>query len=316
VYTPSLTPEGAAADAGGRLARFADDAGGNLPGKEKAAPAPPAVPGFRLERELGRGGMGIVYLARREADNESFALKMILPAMVSDEVSLSRFLREAEILRQLNHPHIVKFHEMGFADGRLFFVMEYAAGTDADQHVATAGALPVARAVGWICQLLAALEYAHAAGFVHRDIKPNNLLVVPGPDGEQVKLTDFGLARTYLGSPLSGLTVTGQGGGTPAFIPPEQVIDFRSAQPAADQYGAAATLYYLLTARLLYDATDNVIDRMLCVLQHDPVPIRERRPELPAALAQAIHRALSRRPADRFPDVQAFHQALLPFATG
>jgi serine/threonine protein kinase len=226
---------------------------------------------------------------------------------------VQRFLREASILQRLQHPHIVAFHGEGEAGGLLYFVMEYVPGKDAQRLVREQGSQPVGRAVRLVCQLLEALAYAHGLGFVHRDLKPANLLVSEGGQGV-AKLADFGLARAYQASPLSGLTVLGAGGGTPGFMPPEQVLDFRSAKPAADQYSAAATLYYLLTGKLLYDGAKDATALLALVLQEEPVPLRQRRPELPEGLAAAVQRALARKPEGRFADVDRLRQALLPFA--
>ncbi len=285
------------------------------------APAPtPTVPGYQLLRELGRGGMGVVYQARRESDGCLVALKTILPAVRPTEQTLARFLREANILKQLTHPHIVSFRDLGHADGQLFFAMDFVPGTDVSRILKKEGALPVGRAVRLACQLLDALGYAHGQGFVHRDIKPANLLVTTasggGPGGEMVKLADFGLARTYQASPLSGLTMTGELGGTPAFMPPEQVLDFRRVQPSADQYSAAATLYAMLANQPLYDGVQSTMDLMLKVLQSDPVPLETRRPELPRGLTAVVMQGLARKPEQRFEDVAALRRALLPFAAG
>jgi serine/threonine-protein kinase len=164
-------------------------------------------------------------------------------------------------------------------------------------------------------QLLSALSYAHARGFVHRDIKPANLLIAQEGDKKSVKLADFGLARIYQESRMSGLTVEGDVGGTVAFMAPEQVVSFRKTPPSADQYSAAATLYNLLTAQLPFDFEAGKGSAGLAlILQNDPVPIRQRRPDLPEELAAIIHRALAKDPADRFPDVDAFKKALKPFA--
>ena len=178
--------------------------------------------------------MGVVYLAHREGDGTPVALKTITPAVIHSAGTVGRFLREAGVLRQLDHPNIVKFREIGQAGDRLYFAMDYVPGTDADGLVkGHRGPLPIARAVGLACQVLDGLAYAHARGFVHRDIKPKNILVEASDGRDRVKLADFGLARLYLSSPLSGLTLTGQAGGTPGFMPPEQVTNFREAKPPA-----------------------------------------------------------------------------------
>src|SRR5262249_31321071 len=155
--------------------------------------------------------------------------KTIVPSATSRRKLVDRFLREAGILRQLEHPHIVAFREMGEAGDRLFFAMDYVQGTDAGRLLQRDGPLAVARAVRLTCELLEALEYAHARGFVHRDIKPANMLVTEEGGREAVKLADFGLARVYHASELSGLTLGGELGGTLAYMAPEQITHYREA---------------------------------------------------------------------------------------
>jgi serine/threonine-protein kinase len=285
-----------------------------LAGQPPTVPAEalPVVPGFQVVREVGRGGMGVVYEAVRQADGARVALKTVVPAVAASPVQVERFLREARILCQLDHPHVVAFRAMGEATGVLFFAMDYVEGTDAGKVLKQRGPLPVRAAVRMACQLLSALEYAHDKGFVHRDIKPANLLVAEEGGKKVVKLADFGLARAYQASQLSGLTMQGEVGGTFAFMPPEQITHFREVKPAADQYAAAATLYNLLTDRFLFDFGAGV-GAVAVILTDDPVPIGRRRGDLPRGLADAIARATARDPADRFPDVRAFRQALLPF---
>ncbi len=272
---------------------------------------PPLVPGYRSVRELGRGGMGVVSLALCEADGSVVAVKTIAPALAGNPDQVERFLREARVLEALDHPNIVAFREMGEADGLLYFVMDYVAGGDAAALLRQEGPLPAQRAVGLIGQVLQALDYAHARRFVHRDIKPANILV-SGPAGsERACLADFGLARVYQASQLSGLTVTGAVGGTPAFMAPEQVTSYRDASPPADQYAAAATLYHLLTGAFTHDFAASTHERLLQLLHDDPVPIQQRRPDLGDDLAGAIHRALAREPRRRFGDARSFRRALL-----
>jgi eukaryotic-like serine/threonine-protein kinase len=276
------------------------------------APTFPAVAGYEVVREVGRGGMGIVYEAVRRADGARVALKTVVPAVEGSPAQVQRFLREARILCQLDHPHIVVFREMGEAAGLLFFAMDYVAGTDAGRLLKRHGPLGVRAAVRLLCQVLSALEHAHENRFVHRDVKPANILVAEEGSKKVVKLADFGLARVYQESQLSGLTLQGEIGGTLAFMPPEQITNFRDVNPAADQYSAAATLYNLLTGRFLYDFK-KAATAVAVILTEDPVPIEERRRDLPARLVGAIRRATARAPTDRFPDVRAFRRALLPF---
>jgi serine/threonine-protein kinase len=292
------------------------------------------LPGYRLVRELGRGGMGSVVLAVRDTDGAAVAVKTVLPAVRTDSAKVQRFLREADVLRRLSHPHIVAFREVGEAAGRVYFVMDYVRGSDLAAVLKQRGPLPVAEAVGIVGVVLEALAYAHARRFVHRDIKPANILLAqPGPPRPAAAgplpnwlapsapasavpmLADFGLARVYQASELSGLTLGGEVGGTPNYMPPEQITDFRGVSPAADQYSVAATLYHLLTGKFVHDFERGrgMMSAFVCILNEEPVPIRRRRPELPEGLARVIHRALAREPADRYSDAAAFRQALLPF---
>lgn len=273
------------------------------------------IPGYELLSELGRGGMGVVFKARRHEDGATVALKVVLPQVRPGRDDLARFRREAEVMQRLSHPHIVACYDRGEVDGLPYLVMEYVDGTDASRLVKEHGPLAVGRAVAITCQLLGALAYAHEQGYVHRDVKPSNLLIQRVADGgEVVKLADFGLSRAYQASRMSGLTEEGTPGGTPAYMPPEQVTNFRDAKPPADQYGAAATLYYLLTRQGLYDPAGGAVAALLQRLQEDPVPLRRRVPDLPAGLESAVMRALLRRPVERWPDVRAFGEALRPFA--
>src|SRR5690606_29048913 len=142
-------------------------------------------------------------------------------------------------------------------------------------------------------------EFAPQQGFVHRDVKPGNILATLDSD---VKMADFGLARAYQNSPISGLTLTGQFGGTLAFMPPEQLTRYRDARPTADQYSLAASLYYLLPGFFVYDFPKSVDGKLLMLLQGTPVPIQLRRPDIPDELVEIIHRGLHKDPRKRFAD--------------
>ncbi|OHB68120.1 MAG: hypothetical protein A2V70_13980, partial [Planctomycetes bacterium RBG_13_63_9] len=216
-------------------------------------PGSTAIDGYSVLCELGHGGMGVVYLATRSCDSSQVALKTIWPAVAGSQRQVQRFLREAAILRELRHPNIVAFHEMGRAGDLLYFVMDYVPGTDAARLLEAHGPMAVGRAVRLICDVLEALQYAHSQGFVHRDVKPANLLVSGEEGFEACKLADFGLARVYHGSPLSGLTLIGDAGGTIPYMPPEQITHYRDPSPLADQYSTAATLYRLLTNQYLFE---------------------------------------------------------------
>ncbi|MBT4865211.1 MAG: protein kinase [Planctomycetaceae bacterium] len=272
------------------------------------------VPGYLIIDELGKGGMGVVYRALCRRDGNIVAIKTIRPTIAVTEGDIDRFLREASILKDLKHPNIVAFHEMGEADGDLFFVMEYVAGIDAARLVAdNEGPLGIATAVGIICQLLTALEHAHGQGFVHRDIKPQNMLLGQVEGRGVVKLADFGLARTYQSSRISGLTMMGDVRGTSQYMAPEQITNYRETKPTTDQYAAAATLYFLLTVQYIFDFPNTINGKFQMILQDDPVPIRDRRSEIPDELSAIIHRALLRDPEERFADVTEMRDTLLAF---
>jgi serine/threonine-protein kinase len=286
----------------------------NVPSTAADSPSGvPEIPGLRIESEIGRGGMGVVYRATREFTGETVAVKLIVPSPGVSLKQVAKFLREARILSELNHPNIVQFHESGEAGGVLYFVMELAPGQDTSRVLRQTGPMGIKAAVRVMIPVLQALGHAHALGFVHRDVKPRNILMGQDRTGKLiVKLADFGLARVYQASQLSGLTLTGDIGGTPGYLPPEQITNFREVKPTADQYSAAATLYHLLTGQFIFDLPPgHAAFRM--ILEENPVPIQTRRPEVPDGLAAAIHRALAKEPGKRFLGVEDFAGELTQF---
>jgi serine/threonine-protein kinase len=281
------------------------------PAAPTSLPMPVQLPGYQVIRTLGTGGMGTVYLAEDRAGKE-VACKVIRPDRALDEDSCKRFRREANHLRDLSHRYIVGFREAGEYQGLLYLVMEYVPGSNLAQLLGREGPFAVGRAVRLVSQILEALGEAHTNGVVHRDVKPSNILVHEGPGGEEARLADFGLAKMYQSDDLL-LTRPGVTGGTLAFASPEMVTDFRGAGPLSDQYGAAVTLYHLLTNNYLHDACHAV--EMLDRIRHcDAVPLEQRRPGLPAELAAVIHRAVNREPRLRFPTVGSLRSALAPYA--
>jgi len=318
-------PKGDAADPGQTPTRTycppVEARAGSSPGESgpqaasRARPIGPPIPGYELVRPLGRGGMGIVYLAVRASDRAEVAIKTIRPAVAGSPLQVQRFLREARILEQLHHPNIVSFHQSGQAGEILYFVMDYVEGTNGSQLLKQRGPLPVERAVGLICQALEGLHFAHGKGYVHRDVKPANILVGQAGDKEICRLADFGLARAYHASPMSGLTILGDIGGTIPYMAPEQIAHYRDAKPPADQYAAAATLYHLLTGEHPFDFQEcSTHLRLAKILCDEPVSLRDRRAEIPTALARVVHRALEKDPSRRFPNAASMRSALAPFA--
>lgn len=277
----------------------------------KSRDIPQTLPQYLLIRELGRGAMGVVHLAVHRESDAVVAVKTVVPEYSGSQQDIQRFLREAEIVKALRHPNVVGFLDLGALDDQLYFAMEYVQGVDAARLVKKHGPLSVADAAAATVRLLDGLEFAHQAGFVHRDVKPANLLI-SARTGE-VKIADFGLARTYQNSCISGLTLTGEFGGTIAFMAPEQLTQYREAKPPVDQYSAGATLYYLLTGTFVYDFPKRVENQILMLLQKDPIPIQTRRPDLSDQLSRVVHRALQREPRKRFQSAAEMRARLEPF---
>jgi Protein kinase domain/WD40-like Beta Propeller Repeat len=200
--------------------------------------------GYRIERVLGRGGMGVVYLAEDTRLGRNVALKLLSPDLAEDARFRERFVRESRLAASIDHPNIIPIYAAGEADGTLYLAMRYIEGTDLRALVGEHGALDPARAAAIVRQLAGALDAAHARGLVHRDVKPANVLLPAGPGDEHAYLTDFGLTKQA--SSITGLTVTGQLVGTVDYLAPE-VIEGRPADGRSDQYALACLLYECLT---------------------------------------------------------------------
>jgi serine/threonine-protein kinase len=276
-----------------------------------APSAPPDIPGFRLKKELGRGSLGIVYRANRESDGKRVAIRTILPAAGADQSDIDGFLGQANLLERLDHPNVVKSLGSGSAGPLLFIVTEYFNGPTAEQKVNARGSLSVRAAVLLMAQALQGVVHAHELGFVHRDLRPSNLLIGPQGDKRIVKVADFGLARAFEGSRLSGSMMTGDVAGTTAFMAPEQITQARDVKPSSDQYSAAATLYYLLTRQLPHDLQESAPRALAVILTTDPVPVRQRRQDVPGELAAVVDRALSREPERRYENLNAFRTDMM-----
>ena len=226
---------------------------------------------------------------------------------------MRRFLREVAILAQLDHPHVVRCLGGGECDGGVYVATELANGPDLARRVRDEGPLDVPTAVGLTLHVLDGLAHAHARGYVHRDVRPGNVLL-DGPKKKRVaKLADFGLARALDACDLGKAEMQGEGGPL-AFAPPERVTHFQDAWPLADQYAAAATLYYLLTGRPALHFRSDPAAGLVQVITESRVPIRQRRPDIPAGLEYALQKALSREVEDRYLNAVAFGNAIRVFA--
>ncbi|GIH14275.1 protein kinase domain-containing protein [Rugosimonospora africana] len=279
-------------------------------GRRELAP----IAGYTLLRELGRGGTGAVYLARHEHTGREVALKVMLPRVAASEAARTRFFREVELTAALRHPQIAALYDTGFADGTFYFTTEYCAGGSLDQLLAREGGrLEATAAVRLACQALEGLAYAHGEGVVHRDLTPHNVLL-GGTEGSPVaKVGDFGLAKAFDQAGLSGLTRTGTTAGKPWYVPRQQVINFRHVTPAVDVWALAACLYHALTGAHPRDFAHGR-DPWQTILETRPVPVRQREPGIPAALAEVIDEALREDPKGAFQTAEQLRQALLAVA--
>lgn len=276
----------------------------------------PRIPGYALERELGRGAMGVTYLGQRAGDPTLVAVKIVKPSFQGSPEQIDDFLHAARHLTQLEHPNLIRLREVGGCPSGFYFVSDFVPGLNAAAIVERDGPLPVKRAVRWTSQLLKALEYAHGRHFIHRDIKPANVIVAEIDGKEVVKLGDFGIARVYQSAPFSGLSVTEALLDLAAFMPPELLFNYQDMNPCADQFSVAAVLYHLLTGAAVLDLPKEDRKRYSSLMRRTHVPIRERREDVSPALADVIHKALARTPEKRFGGVGEFRQALLRASQG
>ena len=264
---------------------------------------------YHVRRALGEGGMAAVYEAYDTRLERSIAIKVIRPEKTSAPDFLARFEREAKALAQLSHPNIVKVLDSGEQNGMPYLVMEYIPGGTLKQRLA--GAMPAPQAARWLAPVARALEYAHAHGIVHRDVKPANILI---GEGDHPLLSDFGIARLLEASEGEALTAPGAGIGTPEYMAPEQGTGGK-VDGRADVYALGVVFYELVTGRRPYQA-----DTPLAVIYkhaHDPLPApRQFAPGLPEAAERVLIKALAKRPEDRYPSMGDFAAALESLAAG
>ena len=270
----------------------------------------PAIPGYEIVGELGRGGMGVVYQARQVGANRLVALKMIIAGEYASPDIVLRFRTEATAIARLQHPHVVNVYDVSEYAGRPYFSMEYCpAGTLSGNGPAAPQA-----AAETVSKLARGMAAAHAAGIVHRDLKPANILI--GADGEP-KIADFGLAkRTTPDGTANGMTRTGAVMGTPSYMAPEQAFgDSKNVGPPADVYALGAILYELLSGRPPFTGPTPV-ETIMKVIGEDPVPLRRVRADIPRALEAICQKCLEKNPQHRYPSAAALADDLNRYLTG
>jgi serine/threonine protein kinase/Tfp pilus assembly protein PilF len=264
---------------------------------------------YTIERELGHGGMATVFLARDLRLGRPVAIKVVRPDLAAS-LGAERFLAEISVTANLQHPNLVPLFESGEADGLLFYVMPFVQGESLRHRLTREGQLPIDDALRLTHEIAGALAHAHKLGIVHRDVKPENVLL----GGEHALVTDFGIARAVTAAGGNRITEVGVTLGTPAYMSPEQAMAELELDGRSDQYSLGVVLYEMLAGELPYRGPNarTILVRQLT----DPAPsVRVPRDAVPAAVDAAIRRALAAAPADRFPTIAAFADALRSGAT-
>jgi serine/threonine-protein kinase len=267
---------------------------------------------YRILSKIGQGGMGAVYKALHVTFDELRAIKVISPELINDQLFLKRFQHEAIITRKLQHPNAVRVDDIDQAeDGRPFIVMEYIEGKSLRKLIEQEGAMAVPRVCSIIKQVSSALDAAHRLGMIHRDIKPDNIVLIDTPQGEQAKVLDFGIAKLKEGrrGETGGMTLTGTGVviGTPQYMSPEQAMGKRGDQldGRSDLYSLGIVMYQMLTGDLPFHA-ETTMEMLLAHLQVPPMNVRAVRPELqiPEPVANLVMCLLEKKPEQRPADAR------------
>jgi serine/threonine-protein kinase len=260
---------------------------------------------YQVEGEIGRGGMSVVYRARDLRLNRSVAIKVLPPDLAHDPAVRTRFAREAHTAAQLSHPHIAPIFDVGEREGIAYFVMGLVSGGSLAALLAREPRQPIGETRRLLSEIADALAFAHTRGVIHRDIKPDNILL--DRDTGRAVVTDFGIARAMEAG--TRLTNTGIAVGTPAYMSPEQATGERQVDGRSDIYSLGVLGYQMLTGRVPFRA-GNTVALLMKHVHERPRPIAELRPEAPRALCQAIERALMKEPDDRWPTAAALRDAL------
>jgi DNA-directed RNA polymerase subunit RPC12/RpoP len=277
-----------------------------VPSPEKT----PEIKGYEIEKRLGAGGFGAVYLARRKKDNERVAVKVMLSRVAVDENDRKKFLREIDAMKALRHKNVVSLLESGSAGSAFYFIMEFCDGGSADNLMRRRGGrLRLEEAGKIILQSLEGLAYAHKKNIVHRDLKPANILLQGSEGSWLAKICDVGLGKNFQRAGFSGMTVTGAVAGTPPFMPREQVTNFKYVKPVSDVWSMGATFYNLLTGQFPRDF-ERGRDYMEIILHESIVPVYRRDSSIPKKIAEVIDCALDDNIKNRYQTAEEFRRAL------
>src|SRR4051794_19530592 len=268
--------------------------------------------GYRIERRLGRGGMGILYLATEPGLDRRVALKLIAPEAAAEEVFAKRFAEESRIAASIEHPNVVPIYAAGEEGGIPFIAMRFVSGSDLGRRIAREGRLAPEPAVALIAQIGNGLDAIHAAGLVHRDVKPANVLLSGEEGAEHAYITDFGVARNI--ATQSGLTQTGRFVGPLDYVAPEQ-ISGAAIDARVDVYALGCLLYKLLTGNVPFPREGEAA-RLYAHLTPPPPSPSLFAPEVPRALDAVVVRAMSKQPEDRHPSAGDLGRAAVAALSG
>lgn len=272
----------------------------------------PSIPGYRMERVLGSGGMGAVFLGINEETGEKAAIKVMISGLSLNRRMVDTFMREIDVTKTVRHPNIVRFYDSGVAEGdNLYLALEYVNGGDLATYIkgSPGRRLPLEEAVKLMLEVADGMAHAHSLNFVHRDIKPQNVLLANDGGVNTAKVTDLGLAKNFENSGLSGLTSSFAGGGTMAYMPPEQLTEFRDVRPSADVFSMGATFYEMLSGHIPYNFSKKG-DRLKVISNADIIPLERRVTGVPDALVAVVDRCLRPEPEDRFQNASELLAAL------
>ena len=313
----------------------------------------PQIEGYQIDSMIERGGMGMVYKARELRTNQPVAVKVMLPQMAANPENIKSFQREIDVTRQLKHPYIVQLYDHGKTDAIFYFVLEYVNGMNLHQFLTThGGRLSLEQGAAIMLDTLDGLAYAHSAeitmqiaggvsqtytGVVHRDLKPQNILLGSTPQGWVGKVSDFGISKSFESAGLTNITKPGEVLGTPMYWPREQITHYKYLNPATDVFSIAAVFYEMLTGKWVREGFEALFERckrqrrlaaisdyMNVIIGNPAIPIRQRNADIPEPVAAVLDRALQEAevPYDehkmrdalaklRYPDARAFRDALL-----
>ena len=267
---------------------------------------------YRLVRVLGEGGMGLVYEAMHERLRQPVAVKVLLPKLLDNAEVVARFEREARAASQLKGPNVARVIDVDVSEsGAPYMVMELLEGHDIARELRLRGSMPWEEAVGYVVQACSAMIEAHSMGIVHRDLKPSNLFLQPEGGERIVKVLDFGISKlTY--DDESNVTMTYSTIGTPLYMSPEQVRSAKHVDARTDEWALAVILFELIAGRPPFTGGPTAVSA--AIVADDTPSLRDFVSDVPLDLVAVIERALKKKPAERYPDVASFAEALAPFA--